>query len=72
MFNVFSKAWKNIAYRYALLSTRSQRRIRSCGSKCLTGTGLKSGRVACNPRQRVGCILNMRVGYIFSLLLIKM
>ena len=33
------------------------------GAEQLTGTGLNNGLVACKPKARLGCILNMRVGY---------
>ena len=39
------------------------------GAEQLTGTGLNNGLVACKPKGRLGCILNMRVGYIVLVVL---
>ena len=52
------------AYHCALLSAAFQSLAPSSGAEQLTGTGLNSGLVACKPKARLGCILNMRVGYI--------
>ena len=52
------------AYHCALLSAAFQSLAPTSGAEQLTGTGLNNGLVACKPKARLGCILNMRVGYI--------